>query len=182
MKETDQQLVTQCQQGNGRAAGTMVDRYYQRLYAFHRRQTLNDHDAADLTQKTFAKLWDSLGTYRGSKSFTAWIFRIAQNTYVDWVRQTTRQNERETRWWEIQPDQSTPFSEMQDHEDTKLLLEIIDLLPEELKQTIQLRYFDQLTLTETGAVLEISITTVKNRLRKALTILREKALDLLKQP
>ena len=59
--------------GDERAAGELIDEFHARIYAFLRRLTGNETDAEDLTQRTFARVWTSLGRFAGRSSIAAWI-------------------------------------------------------------------------------------------------------------
>ena len=100
MDETSETLAYQAQQGNEQAATDLVERFYQKIYAYLRRQTFNDEDAIDLTQKVFSEAWSSLPGFNKQCQFSTWLYKIAHHTYVDWIRQHTRRHLRESRWWE----------------------------------------------------------------------------------
>ena len=60
----------------------LIEEFHSRIYAFLRRLTGNDHDAEDLTQRTFAKVCGSLGSYAGRSSVASWIHGIAHHVYL----------------------------------------------------------------------------------------------------
>ena len=166
MNDPDNILIDHARNGDLTAATQLIQRHYARIYAYHRRQSANDHDAADLTQRTFSKAWEGLDRGDSIKDFTSWLYGIAYHIYVDWVRQSTRQSQRETRWWEIQPDESSPFHELEEQDMATHIFALVDRLEERLRQPIQLHYYQHLTLAQTAEVLGTSIGTVKNRLRE----------------
>ena len=86
MKTEADALVERSGQGDQVAAVDLVDLFYERVYAFLRRLCYNDADAADLTQRTFGRVWQALPGFSGRASVGSWIHSIAYNCYVDWRR------------------------------------------------------------------------------------------------
>ena len=68
MKTEADDLIERIGRGEQVAAVDLIDLFYERIYAFLRRLCFNDADAADLTQKTFAKLWQALPSFNGRSS------------------------------------------------------------------------------------------------------------------
>src|SRR6266550_3385515 len=80
------QLVEGACRGDTAAASRLIELFYERIYAFLRRLAGNDADAADLTQRTFGRVWQALPTFAGRSSVGSWIHGIARHVYVDWRR------------------------------------------------------------------------------------------------
>jgi len=174
MDETSETLASLAQQGNEQAAADLVERFYQKIYAYLRRQTLNNEDAFDLTQKVFSEAWRSLPRYEQQCQFSTWIYKIAHHTYVDWVRQHTRRHLRESRWWELNhQSEATPFQDLEDQELANRIYEIVSSMEESHRRPIHLHYYEHLTLDQTAEILEVSVSTVKNRLREAIGSIKE---------
>jgi DNA-directed RNA polymerase specialized sigma24 family protein len=72
--------------------------FYERIY-FSPRLAANDADAADLTQRTFSRVWQALPTFAGRSSVASWIHSIAHHVYVDWRRANHRTESRQDEWW-----------------------------------------------------------------------------------
>src|SRR5690349_16909124 len=92
------QMVESARQGNKAAANQLVEAFYERIYAFLRRLSGNDADAADLTQKVFSRVWQGLQSFAGRSSVSSWIHGIAHHTYVDWRRSNGRTESRTDEW------------------------------------------------------------------------------------
>src|SRR5689334_19039257 len=93
------QLVAAARGGDRAAAVSLIETFYERIYAFLRRFTGNDADAADLTQHTFDRVWKSLPTFAGKSSVASWIHSIAYHVYVDWRRTQRPTEPRSDEWW-----------------------------------------------------------------------------------
>ena len=123
--------------------------------------------AEDAAQEVFLKAWRALETFRGESSEKTWLIRIALNTCRDYQR---------TGWFRFMdrkvtpdslPEQSADFS----FKDGTVSGEIA-ALPPKLKVVILLRYYEGLNLQESADALNVSLATVKRRLKKANQILR----------
>src|SRR5262245_55963194 len=99
MDQEINKLMQRVRRGERAAVGELIEEFYGKVYAFLRRLTSNDADAADLTQRTFARVWQSIGKYEGRSSVSSWIHSIAYHTYVDWLRGNHRVEARSENWW-----------------------------------------------------------------------------------
>src|SRR6516162_5617557 len=99
MESELRELVAEAKNGSSKAAATIIERLYERIYAFLRRLSANDADAADLTQQTFGRVWKALPTFAGKSSVASWVHGIAYHVYVDWRRSNHRTEARSEPWW-----------------------------------------------------------------------------------
>ncbi len=161
--------------GDADAAAELVSQFYERLYAWFRRLTGHEEDAADLTQKTFIKAWASLSSYQGRSSFSTWLHGIGHHVYVDWRRGHTPTDHAPDEWWQRWPDPVPgPAEVAADREQARHVYALVENLDEEIRQTVHLHYYQGLSIAETGEVLGIATSTVKYRLREAVASLKSK--------
>jgi RNA polymerase sigma-70 factor (ECF subfamily) len=171
----DRHWYRQAANGDREAASNLVRQHYPRLYAYLRRLSGNDADAADLTQETFRKTWESLHRFREASSLSTWLHRIAYCTWVDWLRKRRQPIAQPDRWWlDLPADFPSPFDRAETAERLVALWHQVDQLPEEERQAIHLRYGQELTLEQTADVLEMPLSTLKLRLKSALERLRRR--------
>jgi RNA polymerase sigma-70 factor (ECF subfamily) len=155
------------------AASELVRLHYERVYAFFRRLCGSDADAADLTQKTFAKGWAALGSYAGRSSFSTWLHGIGRNVYVDWRRKGNRLEPQSEEWWAgCVAERPSPFEDAAERDVAVRLHTLVSQLDDEKKEAVHLHYYQGLSLSETAEVLGVATSTVKYRLREALEFLR----------
>lgn len=172
------QWVEAARRGDKAAANELVELFYERIYAFLRRLAGNDADAADLTQRTFSRVWQALPTFASRSSVGSWIHGIAHHVYVDWRRADHRTEPRSDEWWSAcasrdpSPDETTTRSDLAAH-----LFVCVDALDADVRDTVHLHYYQELTLQETADALGVATSTVKYRLRQALAELQKKAAD-----
>lgn len=178
MSDAAEILCERACNGDLTAASELVARTYQQIFAYLRRLSGNDHDAADLTQKTFTKTWQSLASYQRRSSFSTWLHGIAYHVYLDWRRKRSPGEAQSDEWWEIQAASSpTPYENTAERELARQLYRWVDELDEEKKQAVHLYYYQNLPLNETAEALGIATSTVKYRLRVALAFLRSRAAE-----
>ena len=82
----EEDLVRRAAGGDEHAYGKLVHRYQARLYNFVRSMVRNDELAEDITQEAFVKAYFSLKRLKSAASFKSWLFRIANNNTLDWLR------------------------------------------------------------------------------------------------
>ena|SRR5687767_767868 len=172
-----EELCSAAQNGDLEAASELVANLYERIFAYLRRRCLSNEDAADLTQKTFSKVWASLPAYRGHSHFATWVHSIAHHVYVDSRRAKQLPTEPEN-WWTDQPDQAPgPFEAVAQREQAEQLYALVARLDEDERDAVHLHYYQGLTLDQTAEVLSVAVSTVKYRLRRALDFLRRHVPD-----
>ena len=166
-------LCQKAKAGNRAAAVELVDLNYERIYAWLRRLTGHDEDAADLTQKTFLRAWESLSRFEGRSSFSTWLHGIGHHVYLDWRRRTKPADYATDAWWEGRVSEDPwPSDTASDRELAVQLYELVEGLTEEIRQTVHLHYYQGLSIAESADTLGVSTSTVKYRLRQALEQLR----------
>jgi RNA polymerase sigma factor (sigma-70 family) len=91
--EDDEALVRRAQTGDTSAFDILVERYKERLYATVYHMTANHEDANDLVQETFIKAYKSLRSFRGQSSFYTWVYRIAVNRTINFIKRRKNRNQ-----------------------------------------------------------------------------------------
>src|SRR5258708_1342314 len=164
MQTEAHQLVERVCHGEQVAAVDLVDLFYRPIYAFLRRLSANDADAADLTQRTFGRVWQALPTFKGRASVGSWIHGIAYHTYVDWRRANNHTEPRPADWWAERVSADPGPDEIAARNDlATTLYAAVDRLPPELRDTVHLHYYQGLTLQETAEAMGVATSTVKYR-------------------
>ncbi len=169
------QLTEKARCGDRAAAARLIELFYERIYAFLRRLADNDADAADLTQRTFGRVWQALPTFAGRSSVSSWMHSIAYHVYVDWRRADRHTEPRSNEWWAARPTwEARPDEIVALADSAAAVYGSVEELEPDLRHTVQLHYYQNLTLQETADAMGVATSTVKYRLRQALTELERK--------
>lgn len=170
MNDPTMSWVEAARGGDEQAVARLIHEHHARLYAFLRRLSGSESDGAELTQRTFCRAWKSLAGFEGRSSLSSWLHGIAYRTYVDWLRSDRRTESREDAWWEGIPDRAArPDSAAAEAESAAAVYAAVDRLEPGLRETLHLHYYQGLTLEETATALGIATSTVKYRVREALS-------------
>lgn len=85
--EHESELVARARQGDLRAYDELIKRYQERIYATIYHMTSNHEDANDLAQESFIKAFQALKSFKGGSSFYTWLYRIAVNKTINFLKQ-----------------------------------------------------------------------------------------------
>lgn len=169
------QLMTQIKQGGEAALKTLYGKYAGALLHQVQKIVPDPEAAEEILQDVFVKIWKKAGQYDENRSrlFT-WMSQIARNTAIDTARLVSFQRNKETDSIDtlVNIDAQLPGKAFNKIPDVGLQQVIAKIDPEH-RELIEYLYFRQYTQKETAEALGIPLGTVKTRLRKAISILRE---------
>lgn len=180
---SDNELVAAFIAGNNEAFDTLLSRYQDRLYSYIQYYIHNRDLADDLFQETFVKAIVCLrqGGYQESGYFYAWLTRIAHNLLIDHLR-AERHDEVQyaddgATLWNDNPQllDSSRESELVTEQVLKDVKRLVEHLPEEQREMVQLRYYQGLSFKEIAALTGVSINTALGRMRYAILNMRRLA-------
>src|SRR5437660_5689196 len=166
----------------GREAGfEELVRRYQRPIAAYIYRMVGDYDTAlDLTQEVFIKVYNSLSRYRAEFKFSTWIYKIAHNAAIDYLRRHAVRDQAfvaeldgERREVSIESRRLTPEQESEREERRTEIETIVGLLPAAYRELIVLRHSHDLSYDEIAEVTGLPLGTVKNRLFRAREAMRD---------
>ena len=167
------ELVAKAQQGDQVAFATLYEQYRPLVYRFLRRRLDGaDETVEDLTEDVFVKLYEKLDRYveRGLP-FTAWLYRIAHNQFVDYIRTLPRQATQPLDVVADVPEHQTS-SEYRNVLDRQTLEPALARLTSEQRQAVELRFLQSMSVAETAAKMGRSEEAVKKLQARALANLR----------
>ncbi|MCO8121799.1 RNA polymerase sigma factor [Stieleria sp. TO1_6] len=149
-----------------------VQYWYRRVYALCQSRLLLAADAEDATQETFVRGLANLDHVRCDLAVGGWLRRIAQNVCVDMIR---RNQVRKTSGVNVQNVATDAVCEsVSERDQCDHLLRLVQELPEPLRETVLLHYYDQMTYDEMASWLGVARSTVNQRLAKARESLKQK--------
>jgi RNA polymerase sigma-70 factor (ECF subfamily) len=160
----DVDLVARTQAGDPRAFDALVRKYSQRLYGLVYNMTSNHEDTNDLLQDIFAKAYRSIKGFKGKSSFYTWLYRIATNLAIDWVRKGKRRNtgsfdeavaQRDGAGGIAEPHhQDSPSRALERKQLYASIMAALDSLPDDQKQVLLLRELEGLSYKEISDIVD----------------------------
>ena len=178
---TDEQLVETAIKESPDAFGEIVKRWERKIFALCFGMLHREEDARDATQETFISAYRNLSNFRGEAKVSSWLHRIAVNQCLTKQRRAKVRAESfledETVGDEINiaaPGHLSPSRTIEQNERLKLVRQAVSSLPEDLREVIVMKEFNEMTFQEISDTLEIPLSTVKSRVYTALKQLRLK--------
>jgi RNA polymerase sigma-70 factor (ECF subfamily) len=164
---TDQQLISLSQGGDTVAFDHLFDRYRESMRKLYVQRTGgNVDDADDLIQDTFLKVYLNLQRYDPAYTFGQWIYTIARNTFIDYLRKRQDNIPLES----VQRGQSTlptPEQSVIDSQQRAQLESFLERMKPRYRRLIELRFFRDFSYEEIAAELGIPLGTVKTQIHRA---------------
>ena len=176
------ELVALAQQGDQVAFATLYEQYRPLVYRFLRRRLDGaDETVEDLTEDVFVKLYEKLDRYveRGLP-FTAWLYRIAHNQLVDYVRTLPRHTAQSLDVVADVPEHQTG-SEYRSVLDRQTFEPALARLTAEQRRAVELRFLQGMSVAETAAAMRRSEEAVKKLQARALANLRRSLAETARQ-
>lgn len=183
---TDEDLLVQYLDGNEKSFSELVRRHSKELFQFVYRFTNQAAAAEDIVQDAFLQVHLSAGGFDPSRKFRPWLYTIAANKARDFLRSKSRRPEmpldaRISSAGDLQQTfasllaDSGPSAEMglEDEDRARIVKEIIDNMPENFREVLNLAYFHRFSYKDMADILNIPLGTVKSRLHSAVAAFAE---------
>ena len=176
---SDQELVKKYINGDNYSFEVLLNRHKNRVFAFIMSKIKNKDLSEDIFQDTYVKVVNSLqkGKYNEEGKFLPWVMRIAHNLVIDHFRKQKKmhmvRSNNDFDIFDIIKDDSINVDDRlirdQIFNDLRAL---IDLLPNDQKEVLKMRYFEEMSFKKIAEYFDISINTALGRMRYALINLR----------
>ncbi len=168
-KKDEELLVSSL--SNESAFSLLVERWWKKIYSFIFFKIGSADEAKELTQEVFLKIYLNIENFNPAYKFSTWIYKIAQNLSIDFLRKKHMVMTELTNQSLIT--KKTPLTEIIKEEKNKEIWDALEKLPEDLKEIILLRHQEELSYEEISEILNLKLGTVKNRIFKARKLLEE---------
>lgn len=167
--------------GDQKAYAELMGRYRDSVYYMLLKMIGNKDDADDLTIEAFGKAFKRLDQYTPNFAFSTWLFKIATNNCIDFIRKKKNNtfsidkpienDEGGESSFSLRSDFLNPEETMQQKQKINMMHDVVDKLKPRYRQLVELRYFEELSYEEISVRLELPIGTVKAQLFRARELL-----------
>ncbi|HEX3482581.1 MAG TPA: sigma-70 family RNA polymerase sigma factor [Kofleriaceae bacterium] len=170
--DPDHELAERFRDGDRAAFDALVRRHQKGVWRLIRRYVKNDADAADVTQLAFVRAFRGLAAFRGTATVRSWLYRIAINCALSWLRDHRRELPTEIGEDALTEDNPAP-ARLSASDDHARLRAAIAQLPPKQKLVLELRVFDDLAFREVADLADCSENTAKVNFHYAVKRLRD---------
>lgn len=174
----DELLLRRAQSGDPEAFERLMEPLEQLVWRVCWHYTGNREAAEDCGQEAMIRIWRNLANYRGECALESWVYRIAANCCMDWLRKKKRDRSVSMEPMVEQgfdPADDSPGTEEQvvAKDERQRLREAIALLPEDQREALILTQLEKVPYEEAARALGVSEGTVKSRVNRAKARLKE---------
>ncbi len=170
--DPDRDLAKRLRMGDRSAFDALVRTHQKGVWRIVRRYIRSDADAADVTQLVFVRAFKGLATFRGAATVRSWLYRIAINCSLSWIRDHRREVAAEISDDALVDVNHAPGKIAGVQESARLRAAIVQLPPKQ-KLVLELRVFDDLSFKEVAELADCSENTAKVNFHYAVKRLRE---------
>jgi RNA polymerase sigma-70 factor (ECF subfamily) len=179
-RSEDSRLIKSALAGDDAAYARLMRKYHDAIFSFIYRMVHDREQVEDLTQEAFIKAFSSLKNFNEEFAFSTWLYKIATNNCIDYIRRRKLQmysidkpiESKDSDYTFELPDESYEADKELINDQRALLLRTaIDILPEKYRRVILLRHTEERSYEEIAKQLKIPIGTVKAHIFRARELL-----------
>lgn len=176
----DSRLILAALKGDSSAYKVLMRKYHDAIYNFIYRMVRDKHQVEDLTQEAFIKAFGSLASFNDEFAFSTWLYKIATNNSIDYIRKRKLQTYSIDKpieaadsdyAFELPDEDAETDQDIISDQRAKLLTQAITKLPEKYRKVIHLRHVEEKSYEEIAVELKLPIGTVKAHIFRAREML-----------
>lgn len=182
-KVTDLELIELAKNDDQRAYAELLERYRRSVYYLILKIVKAPEDAEDLTYVTFTKAFRNLDKYVPTHGFSTWVFKIASNTSIDFLRKKSIETVGIALGSDIQPGEVVldnkvasgtlnPEERIIKEQRMEIIHDVVQHLDEDFEKVIRLRFFEEYSYDEIASELNLPLGTVKVQIHRAKKLLQ----------
>jgi len=182
----DSLLIKRALGGDQKAFHKLRMKYYDAIFKLVNRMVHNRQEVEDLTQEAFIKAFTSLDRFDNQYSFSTWLYKIATNNSIDYIRKKKLQtfsinkpveSEENDYSFELPDTEPEPDQELISSQRKKMLDEAMNSLPPKYRQVILMRHVDEKEYQEIAKALKLPLGTIKAHIFRARELLYKQLRD-----
>jgi len=164
---SDNQAMIEVRDGKVEKLAILFERHHVALFNFFLRLTANRNLSEDLVQEVFFRILKYRHTYQGQSKFTIWMYQIARNSHIDYLRKRKEEVPLEDQWDEAVSQDLTPAEKIELQQEIVLLHKALARLPLKKREILILSRFQNLKYTEIAELFGWHTGTVKANIHRA---------------
>ena len=174
-------ILRATEKSDQKAYAELMERYRDSIFHLCRKMVFNDDDADDLTIETFGKAFQRLKQYTPAFAFSTWLFKIASNHCIDFIRKKRinalsldrgiESEEGGNIQFTIKDDSPDPIETLEKKQRVEKMRLVVSKLKPRYRKLVELRYFEEYSYDEIALELDLPLGTVKAQLYRARDIL-----------
>jgi RNA polymerase sigma-70 factor (ECF subfamily) len=185
-RSEDSQIIQDALRGDDAAYKKLMKKYHDPIFNFIYRMVHDREQVEDLTQEAFIKAFSSLSSFNEEYAFSTWLYKIATNNSIDYIRKKKLQvysidkpvESGDSEFlFELPDDSFEADKDLISDQRARLLNEAIDRLPEKYRKVIRLRHSEERSYEEIAKLLKLPIGTVKAHIFRARELLYKQLRD-----
>ena len=178
MSPTDNELMENVRDGRVEKLAVLFERYQTMLYNFFLRLTGNRAASEDLVQEVFVRVLKYRAGYLSESRFNVWLFQIARNAHIDYLRKRKPALPLEEQFAETPSREPRPEAVYEADREAELVRRALNRLPVQKREVLVLFRFQNLKLREIAELMGVQVGTVKAQVHRALKELSRAYLEL----
>jgi len=164
-----------------KAYAELMEKYRDSIFHLCRKMVFNDDDADDLTIETFGKAFQRLKQYTPAFAFSTWLFKIASNHCIDFIRKKRinalsldrgiETEDGDNIQFTVKDEAPDPIETLEKKQRVEKMRLVVSELKPRYRRLVELRYFEEYSYDEIALELDLPLGTVKAQLFRARDIL-----------
>lgn len=165
---TDNFVMEEVKKGKVEKLAVLFERHHVRLFNFFLRLTGNRGTSEDLVQEVFLRILKYRITYKGKSKFTVWMYQIARNAHIDYLRKNRSELSLDDQWEEVVESEPAPSEQLEHGQDVQLLREALARLPLKKREVLVLSRYQDMKYRDIAELFGCQVGTVKAHVHRAI--------------
>lgn len=165
---SDNSLMEEVKEGKVEKMAVLFEKHHVALFNFFMRLTGNRNISEDLVQEVFMRMLKYRSTYQGRSKFTLWMYQIARNAHIDYLRKKKDALPLDEQWTDPVTTDDSPEEKLEGGQEVQLLRQALAQLPLKKREVLILSRYQNLKYKEIAELMDCHIGTVKAHVHRAI--------------
>jgi RNA polymerase sigma factor (sigma-70 family) len=165
---SDNRLMEEVKEGKVEKMAVLFEKHHVALFNFFMRLTGNRNISEDLVQDVFMRMLKYRATYQGRSKFTLWMYQIARNAHIDYLRKKKDALPLDEQWTDPITMDDSPEEKLEGGQEVQILRQALARLPLKKREVLILSRYQNLKYKEIAVLMDCHIGTVKAHVHRAI--------------